>query len=236
MSRSVTTAGAFALAATLAISAVADAQDGEPADPVTSANDEVSDTLVAEDGSLAVYQKHIEVLNACDWVGLMAQYPNDVELHLGGGNVTVGREAIGAVFDGFVAPFPAGLCGLSFSEVSRKEVSGTQVVNWSADGDFLAEPYLGSDAYSSNGQYLDAFVSTFDGADLVYTEEAQAELDADLAEQAAMAEEEVTTEEADSMEEEVADEMDMSEEEAAALDEMNDDEEAIAEEIMEDEE
>ena len=190
MSRtSVSAAGAIALAATLAISAIAVAQDGEPADAVTSANGEVSDTLIAEDGSLAVYQQHIEVLNAGDWVGLMAQYPNDVELHLGGGTVIVGREAMGATFDGFVAPHPAGLGGLTFSEVTRKEVGGTQVVNWSADGDFLAEPYLGSDAYSSDGQYLDAFVSTFDGNALVRTEEAQAELDAYLAEQAAMAEE-----------------------------------------------
>ena len=97
MTRSVTIAGATALALALVASSAVMAQDGEPADPVTSANGEVSDTLIAEDGSLAVYQKHIEVLNACDWVGLMAQYPNEVELHLGGGNVTVGREAIGAV-------------------------------------------------------------------------------------------------------------------------------------------
>ena len=231
MTRSVTIAGATALALALVASSAVMAQDGEPADPVTSANGEVSDTLIAEDGSLAVYQKHIEVLNACDWVGLMAQYPNEVELHLGGGNVTVGREAIGAVFDGFVAPFPAGLCGLTFTEVSRVEVGGTQVVNWSADGEFLAEPYLGSDAYSSNGKYLDAFVSTFGGgAGPVYTEAAQAELDA----LAAGAADEMA--EGDAAEAEAADEMDMSEEEAAALDEMNDDEEAIAEEIMEDEE
>jgi len=177
------------MALVLAASTAAMAQEGEPADPATSANGEVSDTLTAEDGSLAVYQKHVAVLNDCDWLGLMAQYPNDVELHLPGGAIIVGREAMGALFDGFVAPFPAGLCGTTFSEVSRKEVGGTQVVNWSAEADFLAEPYLGSDAYSSNGQYLDAFVSTFDGADLVYTEEAQAELDAYMAEQEEMAEE-----------------------------------------------
>jgi hypothetical protein len=187
MSRSVTIAGVTSLALALVASSVVMAQEGEPADPVTSANGEVSDTLVPEEGSLAVYQKHIEVLNACDWVGLMAQYPNDVELHLGGGTVIAGREAIGELFDGFVAPFPAGLCGLTFSEVTRKEVGGTQVVNWSADADFLAEPYLGSDAYSSDGEYLDAFVSTFDGAALVYTEEGQAALDAYTAEQEAMA-------------------------------------------------
>jgi len=183
------TAGVLATALALSATGSALAQDGEAADPVTSANGEVSDTLIAEDGSLAVYQKHIEVLNACDWVGLMAQYPNDVELHLSQGFVVAGREEMGGLFDGFVAPHPAGLCGLTFSEVTRTEVGGTQVVNWSADGDILAEPYLGSDAYSSNGQYLDAFVSTFDGGHLVRTDEAQAELDAYLAEQAAMSEE-----------------------------------------------
>jgi hypothetical protein len=183
------TAGLLATALALSVAGTALAQDGEAADPVTSANGEVSDMLIEENGSLAVYQKHVEVLNACDWVGLMAQYPNDVELHLSQGTVVVGREAIGGLFDGFVAPHPAGLCGLSFSEVTRTEVGGTQVVNWEANGDFLAEPYLGSDAYSSNGQYLDAFVSTFDGGHLVRTEEAQAELDAYLAEQEEMVEE-----------------------------------------------
>jgi hypothetical protein len=176
------TAGVLAAALAFSVTGAALAQDGEPADPVTSANGEVSDTLIAEDGSLAVYQKHIEVLNACDWVGLMAQYPNEVELHLVDNTVIVGREAIGAVFDGFVAPFPAGLCGATFSEVSRTEVGGTQIVNWEATGDYLSEPYRGSDAYASNGQYLDAFVSTFDGAKMPYTEEAQAQLDALAAE------------------------------------------------------
>ena len=76
MPRSVTIAGATALSLALVSSSAVMAQDGEPADPVTSVNGEVSDTLIAEDGSLSVYQKHIEVLNACEWVGLMAQYPN----------------------------------------------------------------------------------------------------------------------------------------------------------------
>jgi hypothetical protein len=181
MSRTtIMTAGVLATALAFSVAGAALAQDGEAADSVTSANGEVSDTLLAEDGSLAVYQKHIEVLNACDWVGLMAQYPNEVELHLVDNTVVVGRVAIGGVFDGFVAPFPAGLCGLTFSEVSRTEVSGTQVVNWEATGDYLSEPYRGSDAYASNGQYLDAFVSTFDGSKLPFTEEA-------LAAQAALA-------------------------------------------------
>ncbi len=190
MSRTtITTAGVLAAALAFSVTGAALAQDGEPADPVTSANGEVSDTLIAEDGSLAVYQKHVEVLNACDWPGLMAQYPNDIELHLPDNTVVVGREAIGAVFDGFVAPFPAGLCGITFSEVSRTEAGGTQIVNWEGNSDFLSEPYHGSDAYASDGQYLDAFVSTFDGTKLPFTEEAQAQLDALAAEMEAEASE-----------------------------------------------
>ena len=40
-------------------------------------------------------------------------------------------------------------------------------MQWVAEADFLAEPYRGSDAYVSDGQYMAAMVSTFDGAELV---------------------------------------------------------------------
>jgi len=197
MSRStLTSAGVLALVLAFSASSLAAAQDGEPADPITSANGEVSDTLIPQDGALATYQEHIRVLNDCDWLGLMAQYPNNVELHLVDNTHIVGREAIGAVFDGFVAPFPQGLCGLTFTEQTRLEVGGTEVVYWEADGDYLAEPYGGADAYASDGQYLVAFVSTFDGGKLPYTEEAQAQLAAlaaeaedEMAEEAGEAEE-----------------------------------------------
>ncbi len=175
MSRSsVTTAGVLALVLAFAASSFVAAQDGEPADPVENPNSgEISDTLIAQDGALAVYQEHIKVLNACDWLGLMAQYPNDAEVHLPGGTVVQGRQAIGDLFAGFVlGSDEGGLCGITFSEESRFEVGGTEAVQWVAEADFLAEPYRGSDAYISDGQYMSAMVSTFDGAQLVMAEAA----------------------------------------------------------------
>lgn len=161
--------GVLALALALSASGLAVAQDGEPADAVENPNTgEVSDTLIPQDGSLAVYEEHIRVLNDCDWLGLMAQYPNDAEIHLPGGTVVKGRQAIGELFAGFVLdPAEGGLCGLTFTEESRFEVGNTQNVQWVAESDFLAEPYRGSDAYVSDGQYMAAMVSTFDGAELV---------------------------------------------------------------------
>lgn len=162
----VSTVLAFVLA--LSLSSLVAAQEGEPADPVENPNTgEVSDTLIPQDGSLAVYEEHIRVLNDCDWLGLMAQYPNDAEIHLPGGTVVKGRQAIGDLFAGFVLePADGGLCGITFTEESRFEVGNTQNVQWVAEADFLAEPYRGSDAYVSDGQYMAAMVSTFDGAEL----------------------------------------------------------------------
>ena len=221
------------LALLLALSAhgLAAAQEGEPADPITSANGEVSDTLVPQDGALAVYEEHIRALNACDWPGLVAQYPNNAELHFINNSVTVGRGAIGALFDGFVAPFPNGLCGLTFTEETRLEVGGTEVVQWVADAAFLAEPHRGSDAYVTDGQYMVAMVSTFDGSQLVYTEDAQAQLDAMAAEAAAMSEAagEVAEEQEEGADEkeEAAEAKDEKEE---AKDEVADEKEEVAEE------
>ncbi|MEM7797925.1 MAG: hypothetical protein AAF633_01940 [Chloroflexota bacterium] len=142
----------------------------QAADSVTNPNTgEVSDTLVPQAGSVAVYEEHIRVLNDCDWIGLMAQYPNDSEIHLSDGTVLKGRQAIGDLFAGFVLPQEdGGLCGLTFVEESRFEAGGSQNVQWVADADFLAEPYRGSDAYVSNGLYMDAMVTTFEGTDLTF--------------------------------------------------------------------
>ncbi len=170
MTKSRTTLSAtLALALALSVCSLAAAQAGEPADPVENPNTgEVSDTLIPQDGALAVYEEHIRVLNDCDWLGLMAQYPNDAEIHLPGGTVVKGRQAIGELFAGFVLdPADGGLCGITFTEESRFEVGNTENVQWVAEADFLAEPYRGSDAYVSDGQYMAAMVSTFDGAELV---------------------------------------------------------------------
>lgn len=162
----VSTVLAFVLA--LSLSGLVAAQEGESADPVENPNTgEVSDTLIPQDGSLAVYEEHIRVLNDCDWLGLMAQYPNDAEVHLSDGNVVRGRQAIGDLFAGFVLPVEeGGLCGITFREESLFQVGNTENVQWVAEADFLAEPYRGSDAYVSDGEYMAAMVSTFEGTDL----------------------------------------------------------------------
>ena len=46
----------------------------------------------------------------------------------------------------------------------------TTSLGWVAEADFLAEPYRGSDAYVTDGQYMAAMVSTFEGTDLVMAE------------------------------------------------------------------
>jgi hypothetical protein len=178
-------ASALALAFALSAGSLALAQDGEPADSVENPNSgEVSDTLIAQDGALAVYDEHIRALNACEWGALLAQYPNDAEIHLPGGTVVKGRQAIGDLFAGFVLPVEeGGLCGITFSEESRFEVGGTEAVQWVAEADFLAEPYRGSDAYISDGQYMAAMVSTFDGADLVMAGADEAMSEGDMSEE-----------------------------------------------------
>jgi hypothetical protein len=171
MSRSVATLSALAavLALALITGSAALAQDGEPTTPVENPNTgEVSDMLVPQASSYDAYVEHIRALNDCDWLALMAQYPDHAEVHLDHGNVVRGRQAIGELFAGFVLPVEeGGLCGITFTEESRFEVAGAQNVQWVAEADFLAEPYRGSDAYVSEGQYMDAMVSTFRGSDLV---------------------------------------------------------------------
>ncbi len=133
---------------------------------------EVSAELVREATPVDVYEEHIRVLNACDWEGLMAQYPDQVEIHLPDGVLFQGRQAVGDLFAGFVKPpEEGGLCGITFTEESRFEAAGVLNVQWVADAPFLAEPYRGSDAYVTEDGLMVAQVTTFNGADLVFTEQ-----------------------------------------------------------------
>jgi hypothetical protein len=128
---------------------------------------EWSDALVRESTPDAVLAQHITALNACDWKGLMQQYPDTYQLRLPGGVVITGREATAAVFAGFVkAPADGGLCGVTFSEESRQVTGGTLAVNWVAVSD-LYEDYRGADAYITDDGLMVQMVSTFDGAELV---------------------------------------------------------------------
>lgn len=138
---------------------------------VANPNDpaDVSDELVREATPDAVLDQHLEALNACDWNGLMQQYPDSYELRLPGGTVVTGRTEAAATFAGFVKPHAdGGLCGITFSEISRQVIGGTLAVTWEANASFLAEPYQGSDAYITDDGLMVSMVSTFDGADLQF--------------------------------------------------------------------
>jgi hypothetical protein len=126
-----------------------------------------SASLVREKTPADVVDQHLKALNACDWNDLLAQYPDQVEIHLPDGTVVKGRQAVADLFAGFVVP-PAdgGLCGITFSEESRQVINGTLAVQWVANADFLEEPYRGSDAYITDDGLMVSMVTTFNGADL----------------------------------------------------------------------
>jgi hypothetical protein len=134
--------------------------------PITG---EVSAGLVREKTPDAVLDQHIDALNACDWEGLMQQYPDSYELRDVGALIK-GRTEAAATFAGFVSLTPAegGLCGIQFTEISRQVTGGTIAVTWVADAPFLAEPYFGSDAYITDDGLMVSMVSSFDGADLKF--------------------------------------------------------------------
>ena len=115
-----------------------------------------------------VIDEHIDALNRCDWNRLMAQYPNDVEIHLPDGTIKRGRAQVGELFAGFCKARPDGLKGLKFTADSAFLVGNTLNVQWRADADFLSEPYKGSDAYVTRGGLMAAQVTTFDGSKLKF--------------------------------------------------------------------
>jgi predicted metal-dependent phosphotriesterase family hydrolase len=122
--------------------------------------------LVRQPKPEGVVAEHIDALNNCDVDRLMAQYPESIEILLPGGVTVAGREDVRGLFEGFCEPFPVGLNGLQFTELSSGKVHKTLNVQWSADACFLAEPYLGADAYETWSGLMAAQVTTFDGAEL----------------------------------------------------------------------
>ena len=90
-----------------------------------------------------VVDEHIDALNKCDWNRLMAQYPNDVEIHLPDGVIVKRRAKVGELFLGFCTARPDGLKGLKFTAESSFVVGNTVNAQWRAEADFLVEPYAG---------------------------------------------------------------------------------------------
>jgi ketosteroid isomerase-like protein len=146
-----------AVAACMLLSIPADAQDKPKLPP-----------LKAQPSVQKVIDEHLDALNKCDWNRLMAQYPNDVEIHLPDGTVSKGREKVGELFTGFCKPRPDGLRGLKFTTEKSFLVGNTLNVQWRAEADFLAEPYKGSDAYVTRKGLMAAQVTTFDGSKLKF--------------------------------------------------------------------
>jgi len=100
-------------------------------------------------------------------VRLVAQYPEDAQIHLLNGTIITGRKAIGELFAGFCKdPKDGGLNGLNFEVVQSTLIGGTFATHWVASAPFLAEPYKGSDAYITKDGLMQAMVTTFDGAAL----------------------------------------------------------------------
>ncbi len=115
----------------------------------------------------AVVDEHLDAINHCDWMRLMAQYPEDVEFFLPGGQVIRGRKDVAELFRGFVKPVQeGGLCGLKFTTEHVLVVGDTINVAWVGTADFLAEPYRGADAYITKDGLMQAQVTTFDRAAL----------------------------------------------------------------------
>jgi ketosteroid isomerase-like protein len=89
----------------------------------------------------AVLDEHIDALNACDWDRLLAQYPDDAQIHLPGGTIVKGRAAIGELFaDVCKDPKDGGLNGIHFDVQNSTAIGDTFATQWVASGPFLAEP------------------------------------------------------------------------------------------------
>lgn len=125
--------------------------------------------LVPQASPQQVVDEHLDALNKCDWNRIMAQYPPEVQIILPGGVDFVGRKTVGDLFEGFCkSKADGGLNGLTFTVLKVFTVEGTVNVQWSADAEFLAEPYLGADAYVTKDGFMYAQVTTFDGAELKF--------------------------------------------------------------------
>ena len=131
------------------------------------AEDMVLPDLVRQATPEAVVAEHLDALNACDWNRLLAQYPDDAEIHLSGGTIITGRKAIGELFAGFCkSGAEGGLMGIRFTPEHSFVVGDTVNAQWVGEADFLAEAYKGSDAYVTRDGLMAAMVTTFEGTDL----------------------------------------------------------------------
>jgi hypothetical protein len=122
-----------------------------------------------------VVDEHLDALNKGDWVRLMAQYPPNVQFFMAGGQVVKGREMIGELFWGFLKPrHEGGLGGIRLETLHVFAVGDTLNTQWRMTADFLAEPYIGTEAYVTKDGLIWAQVSTLRLEDLKFREETAA--------------------------------------------------------------
>lgn len=123
--------------------------------------------LKKQPSAQAVLAEHFDALNHCDWNRIVAQYPDDAQINLPGGAIIKDRKAIGDLFAGFCKdPKDGGLRGIHFAPEQSTTIGDVFVTQWVGTAPFLAEPYKGSDAYITKDGYMQAMVTTFDGAAL----------------------------------------------------------------------
>ncbi len=117
----------------------------------------------------AVVDEHLAALNAYDWQRLMAQYPEQIEIHLPNGGVVAGKSEVAAMFDGLCKPYQeGGFKGAVFTALQTQQIGDTVVVQWVVDAPFLQEPYKGVDAYITADGLMVSQVSTFNTADIKF--------------------------------------------------------------------
>jgi hypothetical protein len=124
--------------------------------------------MKAQSSPEKVLAEHLDAVDKSDWNRLVAQFPENGEVHMLDGQVARGRAAIGKLFVGFVTPRPNGLKGIRFIPQTTVKYGETIVVYWKAEAPFLAEPYYGSDAYITHDGMMGGMVTTFDGSKLKF--------------------------------------------------------------------
>ena len=118
-----------------------------------------------------IVDEHIAALNACDQERIMAQYPENAEIHLADGVILEGREQIASLFVSFCkSPDQGGLGGMEIIPERTTVFGNTVNVMWRAEAPYLSEPYKGSDAFTTLDGLMQAQVTTFDGRDMKMAE------------------------------------------------------------------
>jgi hypothetical protein len=117
----------------------------------------------------AVVKEHLTALNAYDWQRLMAQYPEQIEIHLPNGGIVGGRQAVADMFEGMCKPYEqGGFKGAVFTAVHTTQVGNTLMVQWVVNAPFLADSYRGADAFVTKNGLMYGQVTTFNGADIKF--------------------------------------------------------------------